>query len=363
MTRPVRHISHWLRGPIIGTLVLAALVAGLAVAASTAGSLTTERIVALLFINVILAVGMQTFIGFSGTVSLGHMSFVAIGAYVAALLSTPTATKLKSIPDAPPFLIDLTVSAIPAVAAAVLAAMIVAAIIGPIMVRLPVSAVPIATLAWMIVVSVLLSNATAVTRGDSIFYGIPRTTNIWIAAVFAVLALAVARCFRDSSMGLALRSSRKDELAASANGVNVVLVRYAAWVLSAGIVGAGGALYAQQLGAISPKLFLYEATFMLLAMVVIGGRSISGTAFGVVLVTIVVELLKRVENSVTIDGQGLFGLSSIGLGLIIIAAMVFRPDGLLSRWELDDLLARRRRQSPEPDSITAEKPTLTGERT
>ncbi|WP_439953216.1 ABC transporter permease subunit, partial [Escherichia coli] len=68
------------------------------------------------------------------------------------------------------------------------------------------------------------------------------------------------RCLRDSGIGLSLRSSRKDELSARANGVNVFWVRLVAWVLSAGIMAIGGALYAQQLGAISPKLFLYDIT-------------------------------------------------------------------------------------------------------
>ncbi|MGE3871949.1 MAG: branched-chain amino acid ABC transporter permease [Parvibaculaceae bacterium] len=342
MTKPGPAMSHWLRGPLTGTLLLALPILAVAFLGESVGSLTAERVVTLLFINIVLVVGMQCFIGLSGFVSLGHVAFMAIGAYVAAVLATPTAIKTTSIPDAPAFIIGMSLGFVPAIAAAVVFSMAVALVIGIIIARLSAAAAPIATLSWMIVVSVFLSNMTSLTRGDQTFYGIPRSTHILAAAAAAILAVFVARCLRDSSVGLALRSSRKDELAARANGVDVPRVRLAAWVVSAGIVAAGGALYAQQLGAISPKLFLYDTTFLLLAMVVIGGRSISGAVVGVALVTVVVEILKRVENKVAIAGHDLFGLANIGLGLIIVVTMVFHADGIMGRWEFDEIAARRK---------------------
>ncbi|MEW6633682.1 MAG: branched-chain amino acid ABC transporter permease [Pseudomonadota bacterium] len=335
-------VAHWLRGPVTGTLILAIPLMVVALLALDAGSLTTTRVVTIFFINIVLAVGLQSFIGLSGLVSLGHVAFMAIGAYAAGILVTPMAVKATSIPDAPAFLVETVIGFAPSLLVAAIVAMVIAVIVGPIMVRLSVAAAPIATLSMMIVVSVLLSNSTAITRGDQTFYGIPRNTGILTAATVSILVIFIARCLRDSGIGLSLRSSRKDELSARANGVNVFWVRLVAWVLSAGIMAIGGALYAQQLGAISPKLFLYDITFLVLSMVVLGGRSIAGAVVGVALVSIVVEILRRVETGISIAGHDLNGLANVGLGVIIIATMLLRSDGIMGSREFDEMLGRRK---------------------
>ncbi len=74
---------HWLWAPLTGTALLGVPLALVALVAFDADSLSTQRIVTLFFINIVLAVGIQSFIGLSGLISLGHVAFMGIGAYSA----------------------------------------------------------------------------------------------------------------------------------------------------------------------------------------------------------------------------------------------------------------------------------------
>jgi branched-chain amino acid transport system permease protein len=238
---------------------------------------------------------------------------------------------------------------LPATLAAVGFVALLAALVGLALVRLSPDALPLATLGLLIVVFVIANNWTQITNGSASFYGLPSYTNLWSAFAFAVAAMLVARVFRDSRLGVELRASRNDELAASSTGVDVFRVRYAGWVLSAAIVAAGGSLYAHSVGVISPNLFSFDLTFAVLTIVIIGGQSVSGALVGALVATTVTEILRRVENNYTIGGHDLFGLSKIGSGLMILIVLALRPGGLLGRWELDEVVGRTVRLRLRPN--------------
>jgi branched-chain amino acid transport system permease protein len=160
-----------------------------------------------------------------------------------------------------------------------------------------------------------------------------------------VLAVFVARLFKDSKSGLELQGSREDAFSAAAVGVHVRAARMRAWVLSAIVCGAGGALFAHRLGAITPSTFYLQETFTIVVMLVIGGMTtVSGAVAGVVVVTFVREALKPYESKSldlgVVHFSRLTNMTNIALVALILAVLYFRREGLLGRSELDESLRR-----------------------
>jgi branched-chain amino acid transport system permease protein len=312
------------------------------------GSPTDERIAMTFLVNLILVMGLQTFVGGSGVISFAHVSFMAVGAYSAALLTTSPIIKVQSIPDAPSFIQNAEFGFLPATVIAVLVTMAFALVVGLPIVRLAGAAAAVATLGLLVIMHTVLSNSETLTRGAQAFYGIPAHSTLSLGLVLGMVAVLLARLMRESSLGLGLRSSRADEVAARASGVNVVRARLVMWVVGAGITAMAGALYAHYVLAILPNAFYFSLTFVIVTMVIVGGQSITGAFIGAAGISLLTEFLRRAENNGLSVGPLTFenapGLTTIVLGLLIIGTMVARPKGLVGRWELDDWLFGRYRR-------------------
>jgi branched-chain amino acid transport system permease protein len=244
---------------------------------------------------------------------------------------------------------------------------VVALVIGIVISKLEGSAATITTLGLLVIVHGIIIGARDFTRGSQSFFGVPRLTDLTIAALCAVLAIIVARLFKDSVFGLKLRASRDDPLAAGAMGVNVRRERLLAWVISAGVVAIAGVLIAHFLGAFSVKKFYFVDTFALLAMLIVGGMAtVTGALAGATLITLVTEILRRVEGGVEIFGfqtPELFGTTQIGIGLIILLAMAKRSDGLFDRLEWDEALLGRwyaRKEKANTHTVSEQVPVPEG---
>lgn len=196
----------------------------------------------------------------------------------------------------------------------------------------------------MIVHGIIIA-AREITRGSQSFFGVPQYTDITLCLFFAAGTILIARVFRDSLSGLQLRASRDDIIAAESIGIDAKKRRLQAWILSAVMVSLAGVLLGHFLGTFSPKKFYFVDTFALLAMLIIGGKeSVSGAIFGTILITITSELLRRFETGVVLFGfqtPAIFGTTQIGIGLIILFVMYFRPDGLLGRFEIDQFIKKK----------------------
>jgi branched-chain amino acid transport system permease protein len=355
-------LERWWFRAFVGAAILCALLASMVVLVDYAGSATDERIAMTFLVNLILVMGLQTFVGSSGVISFAHVSFMAIGAYSAVLLTTPPAIKETSIPDAPTLIQHAELGFLPATAIAVVVTMAFALVVGLPIVRLAGAAAAVATLGLLVIMHTVLSNSETLTRGAQAFYGIPAYSNLGVGLAFGVVAITVARLLRESSIGLGLRSSREDELSARASGFDVARGRLVAWVVSAGITAIAGSLYAHYVLAILPNAFYFNLTFVIVTMVIVGGQSVTGAFIGAAGLSLLTEFLRRAENGfslgpITLDDAP--GLTTIVLGLLIIGTMIARPKGLAGRWELDDwLFGRRRRGSrPEAASLPQEDPS------
>lgn len=332
----------WWSRSVAGTLVMSLVLLLATGAVDGLGSATDRRIAITFFIYLMVALGIQTF-ATSGIISFGHVSFMAIGAYTAAILTTPVQVKAQSVPDSPAFLLHAHLGFVEATAIGVAVTMLLALLVGFPIVRLSGAAAAVATLGLLIITYTVLSNYETVTRGAKVFYGIPPYTGLYTGLAFSVPAILVARLLRDSDVGICLRASRGDELAARSSGVEVAGVRLVAWVLSAGLCALGGSLYAHYVLAISPNAFYFGVTFITLTIVIIGGSTISGVVVSAGLVNVMVELLRRAENGLTIGPLTLAqapGLSTIAVAALVLLTMLIRPKGLLGRWEVDEWLMR-----------------------
>jgi len=340
------------RALVSSALISGVLAAGVLIVYNTS-NVVTQNVVMIFLINLVVVVGLQTFTGNSGVVSFGHVAFMAIGAYAAAITTTSPAIKQSLIPDAPGFLLDAELSFIPALAVAVAVSAAIALPVGFVFARLSGAAAAIATLAWLVIVRTVIANWDRVTAGTLTFYGIPSFTTLGWALGLAIVAITVARLFRESGLGLSLRATSNDALVARAVGVSITSARLVAWVLSAAMAGLGGALYAHFILAVAPTAFYFELTFVILVMLIVGGRSVSAAVLGAAVISVISELLRRTESA-----TGRFGTSTLVLALIFMIMMIVRPEGLLGRWELEELGVRgwRRFRSRRGKPRTATTP-------
>jgi branched-chain amino acid transport system permease protein len=291
-----------------------------------------------MLIRVTVVVGLSMFVGNTGVLSFGHIGFMCIGAYGAAWASCDPGWKGMMLTGLPLFLQDHQYPFAVAVFGGALLSAIVALLLGAAIMRLSGIAASIATFAFLLVVNSIYGNWDSVTAGSSSVVGIPAVVGPWTAYVFAAFSIAVAWLFRQSGVGLMLRASRDDEIAAKSCGVRVVRSRFAAFVFSAFIVGLAGGLYAHFLGIITVNMFYLDLTFVTIAMLVIGGASsLSGAVSGVVLITVVTEVLRGGEAGIRL-GSTTFtlprGAQEIGLGVVMILVLIFRPAGLSGGQEI-----------------------------
>ncbi len=294
------------------------------------GDAVLIRVGTQMFINMVVVLGLYSFVGTSGVMSFGHISFMAIGAYAGALLTIPPAQKAVILPDLVHWLQVADVSTIPAALLAAGAAAIFALVMGVALMRLSGLAAGIATLAMIQIVFTVARNWDDVTRGTGSMLGVPTNTTLTSALIWALAILVVVVVFQRSRIGLRLQASREDPHAAAGVGINIYRERFIAFVLSAFIVGIGGFLHGQFVGVFSPDSFYLSLTFVTLAMLVVGGMtSVAGAVVGTVVISVVSEILQRVDQSV-----GITGMHEMGLSLIMLLFLILLPAGITGGREL-----------------------------
>jgi len=334
------------------------------------GSFNNYRIqlVTLVAINAIVAVSLTLTSGFTGVFSLGQIGFMAIGAYVGALMTLPPQWKSPSLlPGLPEWLATMDLAGWPgwfALLAACVAggtvAAVVAGVVGAPLMRLSGHYVAVATMGFLIIVQAVAVNWDGVTRGARGLAQVPRDTNLWAAYGWAVVAVYAAWRLRASPFGRAMIASRENLIAARAVGVDVLRVRLLAFVVGAFFTGAAGALQAHQIGTVAPNAFYFSTTFAVIIMVVLGGiGSVTGAVVAAAILTLAPEYLRDVEDGMDLGPLSfgaLYGLSDIILAVVFILVMIFRPQGLFGDREIGlGVLSRRRLgrgAAPTPTGLT-----------
>jgi branched-chain amino acid transport system permease protein len=295
-------------------------------------------------VKVTIVVGLYVFIGNSGVLSFGHISFVAVGAWLAGVLSVPVREKPAIMPNLAGFLRDRTVGNIPSLllAAAVGAAFALA--VGLALMRLSGLAAGIATFAVLEITHNMLRFYEKIGPGLNTFSSVPETTGLWQAAIGAFVAIGAAFAYQRSRYGRLLRATREDPAAASAVGVSVYRQRLAAFVLSGALAGLAGGLYVHLLPMNTESVYL-DLTFITLAMLVVGGSaSLWGAVVGALAVSALDSFLANAENGVSLPGGTLdlpAGTRLVVVGALMALVLVARPSGITGGREFPTRWLRR----------------------
>jgi len=309
------------------------------------GTRSLVDIATLSLIQMAIVIGLYMYIGESGVFSFGHIAFVAIGAYVAGILCIPEATKAVIYPDMPGFLSNTSTPWYVALLAGGAAAGILALVVGLMTFRSPPMNAALATFALLLGLNVVLEQWSAVTNGTGGITNI-ETIDPWLALAVVAIVITVVWFISGTRQSRMLRASREDVFAARAIGINVERLRLRSFVSSAVVCGLAGALFAQTQGTISPSLFFLPLTLLTLAMLVIGGQSsLTGAILGSVVVTVWSEFLARGESGDLFPFELPASSTQLGIGLLLLLVLIFRPDGLTRGWEF--LIGRRRRGSDD----------------
>jgi len=324
--------------PLNSPLTLAGGVLLLAVLTELLGISLLTRIITVMFVSLILVLGLQLYMGNSGILSFAHIGFMGIGAYISVLFSmTPTAKELTNS-NLYPFLIPLHLPFVPSLLIGALAAAFIAAVVGYPLMRLSDAAAVITTFALLVIIHVVLVHWDRVTNGPRTLFGVDNYTTLWISVLFCVIVILAVYFFKESRIGLRLRATRDDAYAAASIGIDMVMMRWLAFIASAFIAGVGGALWAHFITSFSPYSFYLTETFVILAMLVIGGPySVSGAVVGTLIVTAAREILRAIENYINIlqvFPEGFFGFTEVVLAVVLILILVYRPTGIMGSREL-----------------------------
>ena len=244
--------------------------------------------------------------GFTGLFSFGHAGFMAIGAYISAIVTA----RLHL-----PFAL--------AILAGGLAAGLASLLIGRLTLKLKGDYFCIATMGFGEAIRLILNNWPWV-GGSRGWESLGSYTNIWNVLVLDIVAVILVWNLVNSRHGRNMIAVREEELAAQMAGIDVYRYKMTALVVSAILAGIAGALMAHYMTFIQPKLFSMQKSTELTIIVIFGGLgSISGSVIGAVLLTALPELFRAFSQ---------WRLVFYGLAVIVI--MVGRPQGLMGGMEL-----------------------------
>ena len=368
--RPGRVFPDWRRDvafPLTTALVLFGLfVVGGLVGAAVVGGASANKLVTSMFIDAIMVIGIQIYVGNTGVFSFGHIGFGAVSGYIFAIFAISPEAKATRIPEAPFGLVDVSLSPLAATMVSLVATVVVAAVVGVGLGRSGARsgsvAATVITLALLFFTHEVAKSWTDVTGGEraGLTFGIGDTlhtrTPVYLVLFVSIVA---ALLFARSRAGRLNHAAREDNLAARAMGINPVVQQTGALLLSVAVVSLAASLRVYEIGSILPSLFFFDYTLLTLVMLVVGGRrGVTGALLGVAVITVVRESARRLGS----DGYELFGLGLDGhldwvfreglptvlLGLAMVGFMIWRPDGVLDDWEIDAWLWRRFSRAERP---------------
>lgn len=264
--------------------------------------------IATICINIVLAVSLNLITGFTGQFSLGHAGFMAIGAYVCALI-TMNMTGISG------FILGL-------LAGGSMAALI-GLLVGLPTLRLKGDYLAIATLGMAEIIRIIFLNLK-ITNGAAGLQGIPRMVNWTWLFVLTAGTIILIRNFLKSTHGRACIAIREDEIAAEAMGINTTKYKVISFMIGAFFAGIAGAMYASYFYFLKPDIFNFQKSIDILVIVVLGGMgSLSGSILAAALLALVSTYL-----------QAFAAFRMILYALILIIVMIFRPQGIMGSREL-----------------------------
>ena len=283
----------------------------------------------------VICLGLNVQWGQTGLFNVGIAGFVAIGAYVSAILTTPPGGHLGG------FGLPIAVGWFGAMLASAAASVFV----GALTLRLRADYLAITTFGVAVTVQLFCLNQQGVTGGPFGIGFIPRPfaglatrpallglADLGLAALVTAAVYAALERLARSPWGRVLRGIRDDETAVAALGKSVNSFRLQAFGLGGAIMGLGGAMQAHAIGFIAPSDYLPALTFQIWTMLIIGG---AGSNAGAVLGAFVIWALWSGSGAAVTalfppDMQArAAALQLVAIGVILSGTLVLRPRGLI----------------------------------
>ncbi|SEU24978.1 branched-chain amino acid ABC transporter permease [Stigmatella erecta] len=292
-------------------------------------------------VNIVLAVSLNIVNGMTGQFSIGHAGFMAVGAYVSSVLSL----NLKEVAISfLPVAVSDQLFFIAALLVGGMAAALCGFLVGLPSLRLRGDYLAIVTLGFGEIIRVFVQNTPLFGRALGLS-GIPPATSVMMIGFWVFLTVLVARRIAGSSHGRSLWAIREDEVAAEAMGVNTTGYKVRAFVISSFFAGVAGGLFAHFVQVINPNSFTFVQSMEIVVMVVLGGLgSTTGAIVAAVFLTLLPEGMRSVLPMFTDEGSSLSSrVDQIRMplyGLLLVALMLLRPQGLFGTKELWEVLPR-----------------------
>lgn len=261
---------------------------------------------------VVMALSLNLVVGFSGELSLGHAGFMSVGAFTAVVVS---AALESIIPAAPVRLIIVALFAALFAAGA-------GVIIGVPVLRLRGDYLAIVTLAFGEIIKNILNCLYVGVDGSGVHFslkdanamgmdasgkvvingpmgalGITKCSSFLAGVVLIIVTLFVIQNLVDSRAGRAIAGIRDNRIAAEACGIPITKYKLMAFVTSAALAGAAGAIYALNYSTVVPKKFDFNTSILILVFVVLGGiGNLRGSMIAAIVLTVLPELLRQFQD-------------------------------------------------------------------
>lgn len=270
------------------------------------------------------AVGQNLIVGNAGLLAMGQAAFVGVGAYTAGILAVR-------------FDLDGAVT----ILAATLAAGLLGALVGIPALRINGDYLFIVSLGFNLVVLDFALQQIELTGGATGLRGIPTLTflglDLGVGAPFyyavlglVLLALVLTQLVVTSRFGRTMEAIRDDEIAAVAMGISPALPKIQFFAIGSALAGLSGALLAYNIGYVGVGSFDVTASLLIFQMAVIGGLGrISGSVVGAFIIVLLPELLRPLQD-----------YRLLLAGLLIVILMAVRPEGLLGRAKITNLIKK-----------------------
>jgi branched-chain amino acid transport system permease protein len=305
--------------------------------------LYTLSVLMFMGVNIILSTSLNLVNGNMGEFSCGHAGFMCVGAYVSSILGVLLFSKDKVF-GAPLLDPSLALYCFPLI---ILAGGLVAAVAG-LLVALPSyktrgDYLAIITIAANYIIISLIENL-GVIGGSRGFMGMKKVVNamndtvdlpwmvIWVF-LFTVFTVWILRRYNSSTFGKGVSAICQDEVAAEIMSVNTNKMKTITFMLSSGLAGIAGGLFAYIIGYVNPGSFNILKSTEVLVMVYLGGMaSLSGAVMSAMLFTVLLELLRPLQI-----------IKWVVIPLLLIIVMQFRPEGIMGNRELSDIFPKLKR--------------------
>ena len=283
-------------------------------------------------VTAVVVVALYVFVGNSGVISFGQVSFVAVGAFAAGVATAPAEVKPTTFPDLFPFLADLEIGNLASLLLAAAVGGLFAFAVGVPLMRLSGLSAGIATFAVLIITNNIIRNWEAIGPGAKTLALIPQTTGFAQATVGLLVVMSLAYVYQLSPSGRRLRATREDVAAAQSSGIDVHRERLWAFTLSGVLAGFAGGLLVHLRGSITTEQVFLDLTFITLAMLVFGGiGSLWGAVLGALTIAGLNALLAEATRGIGIGSHDLEipgGTRLLVVGTVMLLVVMFRPNGI-----------------------------------